>query len=187
MSFILHDRNTAPDASKPVLDDVTKAYGFVPNLYRVFAESPLAISAYLQLSGLIKDLAALTPPEQQVVMIAVSVANGCDYCVAAHSVVGAMAKVPADTIGALRDDVAPADPRAAALAAFARSVVFHRGWVPPEDLQAFLDAGFTRAHVLDVLAINALKTLSNFTNHLAQTPLDAAFEPQAWRKPAVGS
>ncbi|HEX9782345.1 MAG TPA: carboxymuconolactone decarboxylase family protein [Opitutaceae bacterium] len=185
MSFTVHNKDTAPAASKSVLDDTAKVYGFVPNLYGVFAESPLAVSAYLQLSGLIKDRASLTPQEQQIVMIAVSVANGCDYCVAAHSVVGAMARVPADTIQALREGRAPADSKTAALAAFVRSVVSHRGWVPAADLQAFLDAGYTRSHVLDVLTINALKTLSNYTNHLAGTPLDHAFAPQRWVKPAA--
>ena len=72
--------------------------------------------------------------------------------------------------------------RLQALSAFTRAVINNRGWVPDEDLQAFQDAGFERRHVLDVLTIIAMKTLSNYTNHIAEAPLDDAFADQAWQE-----
>jgi uncharacterized peroxidase-related enzyme len=180
MKFTLHTKETAPEASKPVLDQVEKTYGFVPNLYAVFAESPVAVSTYLYISGQLKAHSALSPQEQQIVMLAVSETNGCDYCVAAHSAAAAMSQVPKETIQALREGREPSQPKQAALVRFAKAVLEHRGWVPEVQQTAFLDAGYATRHVLDLLSIVALKTLSNYTNHLAKTPLDSAFEPQRW-------
>lgn len=182
MKFRLHTKETAPEASRPVMEQVEKAYGFFPNLYAVFAESPVAISTYLHISGQLKAHGALTPQEQQIVMLAVSEANGCDYCVAAHSMVAGMSQVPEETITALREGREPSDPKQAALVRFAKAVFEHRGWVPEAEQQAFIDAGYSTRHALDVLSIATLKTLSNYTNHLAETPLDAAFEPHRWNR-----
>lgn len=183
MKFEIHSIQTAPEASKPILTEVEKKYRFLPNLFGVFAESPLAANAYLQLSGLIQSQSSLSPQEQQVVMLAVSFENGCDYCMAVHSAVAAMAQTPPDAIQALRDGKFPGDPKLAALTTFARTVVRERGWGSDEVLNAFLTAGYTRAQVLDVIVITALKTISNYTNHVAHTPLDAAFAGQKWTRP----
>lgn len=183
MRFKIHTLQTAPEASKPVLTEVEKAYKFIPNLMGTLAESPLAVNAYFQLSGLIQSKSSLTPQEQQVVMLAVSFENSCDYCMAAHSAGAAMAHTSPDVIQALRDGKLPGDPKLAALITFARAVVQERGWVKEEASNAFLTAGYTRAQVLDVIAITALKTISNYTNHMAHPPLDAAFAGQKWTRP----
>lgn len=175
MKFTIHNKNTAPAAVKPVFDQIEKAYGFIPNLYGVFANSPLALHTYLHVLDLLKQHSALTPQEQQLVMLAISAENGCDYCVAAHSMVAAMAQVPAHEIQAVRENQKPDNPKHAALVRFARQTVEHRGWTPQPEVEAFLAAGYTPQHMLDVLTIAGLKTLSNYTNHLAHTPVDAAF------------
>jgi uncharacterized peroxidase-related enzyme len=182
MKFPLHTQESAPEASKPLLAQVEGAFGFVPNLTATLAESPAALAGYLQLSGIIQEHSALSPQEQQIVMLAVSEANGCDYCMAAHSVIAGMTKVREETVGALRACEDLTDPKEAALAKFARAVVEHRGWVPEADQEDFLAAGFTKRQLLDVVAIVALKTLSNYANHLAHTPLDPAFEAHRWTK-----
>lgn len=175
MKFDIHNLQTAPEASKPVLAEVQKAYGFIPNLLGVLAESPLAVAAYPQLNQLIQDKSSLTPQEQQVALLAVSIENGCDYCIGAHCTIAAMVKTPEAVVQALRAGTELADAKAAALAKFARALVKNRGWVDEAAVQEFLAAGFTRGQVLDVLVIIAIKTLSNYTNHLAHTPLDEAF------------
>jgi uncharacterized peroxidase-related enzyme len=182
MKFTLHTKETAPEASQPTIDAVNQVYGFFPNLYAVFAESPVAISTYLHISKQLKEHGALTPQEQQIVMLAVSEANGCDYCVAAHSMVAGMAQVPAETVEQLRRGEQPSNPKQAALVRFALAALEHRGWIPESEQEAFLAAGYTSRHALDVLSILALKTLSNYTNHLAKTPLDEAFEGHRWNK-----
>ena len=183
MKFPLHTRDSAPEASKPLLAQVESTFGFVPNLTATLAESPAALAGYLQFSSTIQEHSALSPQEQQIVMLAVSEANGCDYCMAAHSLIAGMAQVPEETVATLRECRELTDPKEAALATFARGVIEHRGWVPESDQEAFLAAGFTQRQLLDVVAIVALKTLSNYANHLAHTPLDPAFEVQRWTKP----
>lgn len=180
MKFQLHNSTTAPAASQPILENVAAAYGFTPNLYAVFAESPVALSTYVSILDALKQHAVLSPAEQQVVMLAISAKNRCDYCVAAHTMVGGKSGVSTETISAIRDGRTPSDRRDAALVTFVHGVMSHAGWVPEGERQAFLDAGFTARHLLDILTILAMKTLSNYTNHIAQTPLDAAFAPHRW-------
>lgn len=103
MKSEIHTPQTAPEASPSTLAEVRMAYKFIPNLMGSLAESPLAVSAYLQLSGRIKSQATLTPTEQRVTMLAASFENGCDYCMAARSAGTAMAHIPSTTIQALRD------------------------------------------------------------------------------------
>lgn len=180
MEFPLHTPATAPAAAVPMLEATQKAYGFLPNLYGMFASSPVALATYGAIQDALKAHAALTPQEQQLVMLTVSEENGCEYCVAAHTMVAGMSQVAPASIEAVRQGEVPADSREAALVRFARSVVVERGWVPEAVQDEFTAAGFTAQHALDVLSIVALKTLSNFTNHLAATPLDDAFAAHRW-------
>ena len=90
--------------------------------------------------------------------------------------------IPEGAIQALRAGKEPEEARLAALVRFTKSAIEHRGWIPESEQKAFLDAGFTNRHVLDVISVLALKTLSNYTNHLAQPPLDEAFAPKKWSK-----
>jgi len=182
MEFKTHTKETAPEASVPVLEKTEKAFGFALNLFGVLAESPAALSAYVQVNGLLEEHAALSSAERQVVMLAVSEMNNCKYCMAAHTVAAEMSRVPAEAVEALRAGREPADERLAALVRFAKALAEHRGWVPEDEQKAFLAAGFTTRHVLDVITVLALKTLSNYTNHLAQTPLDEAFQNKKWSK-----
>ena len=99
---------------------------------------------------------------------------------AAHSTVSEMQKVPADVIDALRNDTPIADPKLQALQVFTARVHETRGNVTDADLEAFHSAGYTKANILDVILGAGLKTLSNYTNHIAETPLDDVFQANAW-------
>jgi len=181
MSFTVHDKTSAPAASLPVIEATEKAFGFLPNLYGIFAESPAAIAAYAAINEALKHC-ALSPVEQQVVALTVSTENNCNYCVGAHSVIATMAKIPTDILQQLRQQQALSDARLEALRQYTLAVLKHKGWVPAENLQAFQNAGYTRQHMLDTLTIVAMKTLSNYTNHLAHTPLDTQFAEMTWTK-----
>lgn len=183
MKIELITHETASESVNPLLDQVKQTYGFIPNTYGVFAHSPLAVAAYLQINGLIKEHSTLTPQEQQVVMLSVSVENACEYCVAAHTVVASMVKTPPDAVASIRGGTPLSDPRLAALSSFTRSLVKNRGWVPETEQQAFLDAGFTIGQVFDVITIVGLKTLSNYANHLGDPKVDDAFASAAWKRP----
>lgn len=181
MAFSVHSPDTAPDGARETLDRARAAYGFVPNLLGVMAEAPALAEAYLTLSGLF-DETSLTTLERQVVLLTVSRENGCEYCVAAHSVVAGMQGAPADVVAALRGGEPLEDHRLEALRRFTSTLVNSRGWASDEDVHALLRAGYTRRHVLEVVLGVGLKTLSNYTNHLAETPLDAAFAQAAWAR-----
>ena len=186
MQFPIHTKETAPEASRATLTTMEKKYGFLPNLYGVLAESPTAVQAYAAINKALEE-SALSPVEQQVVTLVVSATNDCTYCVGAHSTVAQMVRMPEDVLDALRAQRQLPDRKLNALKTLVMSVLLHRGWVPDEDLEFFVAAGYGPQHLLDVLTIVALKTLSNYTNHIAHTPLDPQFSAQAWKaKVATG-
>ncbi len=182
-NFNTYSLETVPEAGRETLETVKNAYGFVPNLIGTMVESPALASAYLDIGKSFGE-SSFTPTEQQVVLLTVSRINECEYCVAAHSTIAGMSKVPAPVVEAIREDRTLEDPRLEALREFTRQVVVERGWVGEAAVDAFIDAGFSRAQVLEVVLGVAMKTLSNYTNHIAATPLDAAFEAQKWRAPS---
>ncbi len=174
--FPAHTMDSAPEDSREALEGIEKAFGFVPNMLAVMAESPALLASYLTIGNIFGE-SGLSPLEQQVVLLAVSHTNGCNYCVAAHSAIATTQQVPADVIKALRSGNAIADPKLEALRRFTAAVVGKAGWVE-EDLGAFLGAGYEKSHVLDVLVGVGMKTMSNYTNHIAHTELDAQFAEQ---------
>ena len=178
--FKVHTKASAPAQSAELLANAEKAFGFIPNLLGVFAESPAVLKGYLQL-GQILDESSLSPVERQVAILAISRFNECGYCVAAHSVIAGMQKVPAHVVDAIRTDQPIADARLEALRKFATAAVEQRGWVSESDVAAFLAGGFNRAQLLEVILAISFKTLSNYVNHIPRTPLDDAFTSRAWQ------
>jgi uncharacterized peroxidase-related enzyme len=182
--FPVHTAESAPEASRPHLDAARRKFGMVPNLIGVLATSPVAVGSYLTVTAEFEG-SSLSPVEQQVVIIAASAENRCEYCVSVHSAVAGMVKMPAEALEALRAGRDPEDLRLGALARFTRHLVEERGWVDDAELEAFLAAGFGEQQVLEVVTAVALKTISNYTNHIAGTPLDDAFASQRWTADAL--
>ena len=177
--FDVHNKETAPTESAALLATSEKAYGFIPNLLGTFAESPATLKAYLAV-GKIFEESSFSPTERNLIVLTASRFNECRYCVAAHSTAAAMQKVPANVIEAIRTDQPIADSRLEALRVFTTTVLEQRAWVSEEDTDAFLGAGYTREQILEVILGISFKTLSNYVNHFADTPLDDAFAPKAW-------
>lgn len=181
--FTRHTPETAPAPAGTQLAAIRKAWGFIPNLHATLAESPTALQGYDTLFGLVGQ-GTLTPAEQQVAFITASRINACEYCVSGHTVLAAAAKLDEASIAALRAGTPLPDARLEALARFTAAVVERRGRLAPEDIDAFLAAGFTRAQVLEVVLVVATKTISNYTNHLTGTPFDAFMAKTLWHAPA---
>lgn len=177
--FTIYDENTAPAESRDTLKQVREGFGFIPNVLGIVAESNAALTGYVKLNELVQAT-SLSPQEQQVVILTVSRTNECHYCVAAHSATAKGAKVDDHVIDAIREGRAPDDARLAALVAFTRTVVDKRGWLEQADIDAFLDAGYTKANIFDVILVAAMKTISNYSNHIAGTPVDEAFADYRW-------
>jgi uncharacterized peroxidase-related enzyme len=164
-----------PAESQPLLDQVKRSFGFIPNLFAAFANSPVLLEGYLALSAAYEK-GSLTPLERQLVLLAASVANHCDYCTAAHStVLKGMLKVSPDIVAAIRANRALANGRQDALVNLARAMVIARGKVPEQILKAFVGAGYRADQVAEVLVGVALKTMSNYTGHLSPPAIDPAF------------
>lgn len=179
--YQVHDPASAPEGAREILEGAKESLGFVPNLFGVFAEAPAALAAYSRLGELFSST-SLTPTEQNIVLLAVSASNSCDYCMGAHTAIANMAKVPQDVIEALRTGKPIADTKLQALRVYVQETVELRGWPTLEAQRSFSEAGYTRQNALEVVLGISMKTLSNYTNHLASTPLDAQFEPFAWQK-----
>ena len=177
--FVTHDVETAPEAAKPILQSALNDYGFLPNLYGAMAEAPAILEGYTTLSAIFGK-AKLTETERQIILMTNNRMNGCAYCMAAHTTLSQMGGVAETVIDALRDDTPIADPKLEALRQFAIAINDSRGWPTDAQTGAFLAAGYTRQTMLEVILGTALKTMSNYTNHIAETELDKAFAPNAW-------
>ncbi len=178
-TFPVHSSETAPEASKPILAATQKKFGFVPNIIRVFADAPAIVEAYTTVMGIFEH-SSLSDAEQQTILLSVSFVNECDYCMAAHSMVARMKNVPAEIIEALRAGTTLPDAKLDALAVLTRSIVETRGWPTDAAKEAFFTAGYGTQQYLEVIVGVSLKTLSNYVNHAADTPLDSAFEVAKW-------
>ncbi|MCH9681495.1 MAG: carboxymuconolactone decarboxylase family protein [Deltaproteobacteria bacterium] len=181
--FSIHTHQTAPQGSKPILEGVQKAYGFVPNLMGTLAESPAAVEGYAALSGIFGN-SDLTPTEQEVILMTNNRLNNCGYCMAAHTTVARMKRLPDDVIESLRNGLPIADAKLETLRLFAAKVNRQRGVIDPADVDAFLAAGYTRANILEVILGTALKVMSNYSSHVADTPIDGAFQSNIWSEAA---
>jgi len=106
--------------------------------------------------------------------------NNCTYCMAAHTAESRIQKVPAEVVRALREGTPIANFKLEALRLFSIKINQNRGFVDQTDLDAFLAAGYTKANILEVIVGTGLKVLSNYTNHIAETPVDKAFQADAW-------
>jgi len=178
--FPVHTLDSAPEAAAPTLNATRQAFGFIPNLIGIMASSPALAEAYTSLAGLFEKT-DLTTTEKQIVLLTVSHYHACHYCMAAHTAISAMQEVPTDVVEAIRTNQPIADSKLQALRVLVHSMVDNRGFPDEMAVQNFVDAGYKPAQLMDILVGVAQKTLSNFTNHIADTPLDKAFEQFSWQ------
>ena len=181
LAFQSYTADTAPEASRPLLAAVKGQFGFVPNLQSFMAESPELLAAH---NALWAEFAktSLTQHEQQVVFMTAIYENDCHYCMAGHTTMAKMQKLGDDVIQALRNGGEIADPKLEALHRFTTLVVRDRGFVADAEVQALLDAGYTRRNVLEVVLGVSIKIQSNYTNHLVGTPLAPFMKGNEWIK-----
>jgi len=185
-TFTVHTIETAPEASKPILQGALDAFQFVPNLLATMGEAPALLEGYMTLASIF-DKSSFSETERQIVLMTNNRLNGCTYCMSAHTALSKMGGVPDDVINALRAGIAITDPKLEALRQFAIVINESRGWPQEADIQAFLNAGYSQQNVLEVILGTALKVMSNYTNHIAETDLDAAFQPVAWTEAELQS
>lgn len=181
--FTVHTQETAPEASKPLLDGSVKGFGMIPNLHGVMAEAPALLEGYQRLHELFQTT-SFSPEELTVVWQSINVEHGCHYCVPAHTAIAHMMKVDTSIIEALRTG-SPLPEKLEALRDFTLAMTRKRGNVDTADLEAFYAAGYGQQQVLEIVLGLAQKVMSNYTNHVAHTPIDAPFQKFVVEKEAA--
>lgn len=168
--LVIPARSDLPAPAQSLLDAVEKQLGVVPNLFRLVGSSAAALEGYLGLNGaLARSLDAKT---RERIALAVAQANGCDYCLSAHTYLGLnLAKIDGAEI-ALNRAGHSGDAKADAALVFARKVLEARGRVSDGDLAAVRHADFTDAQIVEIVAIVALNVLTNYINNVAETDID---------------
>lgn len=174
---------SANDQQQPIIDNVIKTNGFVPNMYANMINSPGLLETYLFGYNKFRNEGGFTPAEQEVVFLTISYENNCEYCMAAHSVLAEkMSKVPAQAIEAIRSGNSIEDEKLHALTTFTRVMFITRGRPEAASVHAFLQAGYSERQILEIILALAVKTLSNYSNHLFNTAVDSAFSVGTWKK-----
>ena len=168
----LHQTDPAQTTGKArqLFEVVQSRLGKVPNLMRVFGNSPAAFEAYMNFSGAL--LRGVLPAKlREQIALAVSEINGCDYCLSAHTVTGRMAGLSSEAILAARRSAA-VDEKSNAALKLARAIALQRGHISDADLQGPRHAGLDDAEIVEIIQHVALSTLTNYTNNVARTVLD---------------
>lgn len=166
-----------------ILDATQKTLGFVPNMYKNMSINTALLDAYTYSYQSFRQNSGFTPVEQEVIFLSVAYSNNCEYCVAAHSFVGdKMTKVPTSVTDAIRVGEPITDNKLNALSEFTKILTESRGNATDEQLNRFLSEGFMPVHVLGIIAGIAVKTMSNYSNHITQPNVDTVFESRKWTK-----
>lgn len=162
-------RDQVSPANQALFDTLKKGLGRVPNLYATLALSENALGNYLAFQN---ARSSITGKAREVVNLVVSQVNGCQYCLAAHTVIGGMVGFTADQIIEIRRGTASFDTKLDALARLVKSIATERGHADPALLQAFFDAGWTQENLVDAIVVIGDKTVTNYLHATTQVPVD---------------
>jgi alkylhydroperoxidase family enzyme len=174
---------SAPGQSRPVLQQLRQTFGLIPNIAAKMAGSPVLINGFIGLFERV-HASSLTEPQIQTVLLTNAVANASEWPVAFHTALALKQGVSLADVDAIRHGVLPDDAGLAALSALARTLIDKRGRLAESDQRRFLEAGFSVEQILEVIAVVAASTITNYTSSVAQPRLEAQFEEFAWHAPA---
>ncbi len=163
--------DAAPEASRPLLEQVAKQLGSAPNLFRLAAQSPAALEGYLGLFGALGK-GRLPAATRERIALAIAEYNGCGYCLSAHTYLGAnLARLSPEEMAANRRGRST-DAKADAAVVFAVKVAKNRGHVADADLGDVRAAGYDTAQIIEIVQHVALNVWTNYLNEVAQTEID---------------
>ena len=177
----IHTIESAPEESKALLEQSLKANGMIPGLHGVLAGAPGILEGYQTLHKLFTE-SSFDKDELTVVWQTINVEHACHYCVPAHTAIAGMMKVDENITESLRNETPLENTKLEALRTFTLAITRNRGNVSSEELQAFYTAGYEERQVLEIILGLSQKVISNYTNHIANTPVDAPFQKFAWSK-----
>jgi alkylhydroperoxidase family enzyme len=179
-NYPIHTIDTAPDYAKQPLALLQEAFGFIPGVAAVMANSAPLMSSFFSAFGHFRGDGTFTPPERQVLLLSNAVTNNCAWAVAFHTLESLADGVPPAEVDAIRRRELPADPRLAALSALTRALIVKRGHLDEADTVAFLAAGFDRNQILEVITGVAISTMTNYAATAADLPLEDRLHAHAW-------
>lgn len=176
--FQIHTYESAPEASKPLLENSMKNFGMIPNLHGVLAESPETLETYQMLHEKFQQT-SFDAEELTVVWQTINIEHNCHYCVPAHNFIANMMKVNPAITEALKNNTPLPSPKLQALKDMTLSILHNRGVVANEELEAFYAAGYGTKQIIEIILGLSQKVMSNYINHLAETPTDDVFKNYA--------
>lgn len=180
-TFTLHTAESAPSDSQPLFEKSLAAFGSIPNLHAVMAEAPTLLEGYQVLHDLFQNT-SFNAEELTVVWQTINVEHECHYCVPAHTGIANMMKVDPALTEALRSSTAMPTEKLQALHDTTLAMVRNRGRLTSQELEAFFAVGYGNQQLLEIILGLAQKVMSNYVNHVADTPVDKAFERFTWEK-----
>jgi len=172
---------SAPERSKPALQQLQAAFGMIPNIVGVMATSPVLINSLVGLFGNVHG-GSFTEAQVQTVLLTDAVTNSSTWAVAFHTALALKEGIDPADVQAIRERRLPKDSKLAALSALAKTMIEKRGRLDDQDVDRFIATGFGKDHALEVIAIVAASTITNYTGSITKTPLEAPFQAHAWHE-----
>jgi len=182
-SYPVYTIESAPEQSRPVLQQLQRAFGMIPNIAAKMAASPVLINGFIGLFERV-HASSLSEPQIQTLLLTNAVVNASEWPVAFHTALALNAGVHAADVEAIRQGKLPGDFTLAALSVLARTLIEKRGRLAESDQNRFLEAGFSGEQILEVIAVVAASTITNYTSSVTRPPLEAQFDEFAWHAPA---
>lgn len=180
-SFPVHTIESAPADSRASLEALQGAFGSIPNIAGAMATSPVLLGSLVALFGKVHG-GSFAEDQIQTVLLTDAVVNSSRWAVAFHSALALQEGIAVADVDAIRAGDLPNDPKLAALSLLARTMIEKRGHLAAKDMDQFLDAGFDKAHLLEVIAIVAASTITNYTATITDPPIEAAFRQHLWSR-----
>jgi len=177
--FPVHTIESAPEQSKPSLEMLQGAFGIIPNIVGAMSTSPVLIGSLVALFQKVHG-GSFSEKQIQILLLTNAVTNACTWAVAFHTALALKEGVEAAEVKAIRECQTPRNPKSAALSMLARTLIEKRGRLDDLDVSGFLQAGFDKAQLLEVIGVVAASTITNYTGSVAKPPVEAAFEAYAW-------
>jgi alkylhydroperoxidase family enzyme len=178
-----HTIESAPAESKHVLQQLQQAFGLIPNIAARMAASPVLINGFIGLFARV-HASSLSEPQIQTVLLTNAVTNASEWPVAFHTALALKEGVSHADVHAIRRGGQPSDDKLAALSTLARTLIEKRGRLAEPDQARFLEAGFSAEQILEVIAVVAASTITNYTASVTQPALETQFEEFRWQVPA---
>jgi alkylhydroperoxidase family enzyme len=177
--FPVYTIESAPVDSKPALRDVQTRFGVIPNLAAAMALSPVLIKSFVPIFDQVHG-GSFTEQQIQTVLLTDAVTNASTWAVALHTALGLKAGLNAADVEAIRAGRSPADKNLGALSTLARTLIEKRGRLDDSDIERFLEAGFSKTLLLEVITIVAASTITNYTGSVTKPPLEDWLQIHAW-------